>query len=60
MKFFYLDKYLTHIFISGVIMNINNSTDTYNVDNSSVTNNTTANIRNKMIQTCGASAHTGS
>ena len=35
------------------IMNIMSSTDTYNVDNSSVTNNTTANIQNKMINSCG-------
>ena len=34
-------------------MNIMSSTDTYNVDNSSVTNNTTANIQNKMINSCG-------
>ena len=34
-------------------MNINNSTDTYNVDNSSVTNNTTSNIQNKMVNSCG-------
>ena len=35
------------------VMNIMSSTDTYNVDNSSVTNNTTANIQNKMINSCG-------
>jgi hypothetical protein len=37
------------------IMNINNSTDTYNVDNSKVINETTSNIQNKMVNSCGAS-----
>ena len=37
------------------VMNIASSTDTYNVDNSSVSNNTTSNIQNKLINSCGMS-----
>jgi hypothetical protein len=36
------------------VMNITSSTDTFNYDNSQTTNQTTSNIENKMIQSCGA------
>ena len=36
-------------------MNINSSTDTYNVDNSKVVNETISNVQNKMVQSCGMS-----
>lgn len=37
------------------VMDITSSTDTFNYDQSQTTNQTTSNIENKMIQSCGAS-----